>query len=92
MLGFYIIVLAILVGCLASKGNVRSALLYIPVAGLGAIAGAFIAFGDAPFLVDNGFLNPFLLSLLGSLIFVEALWVWKKKRQNNDYPPWKYYR
>lgn len=73
MLGVYIIILAIIVGGVASKSNARSAFLYIPAAGLGAITGAFIAFGDVPFLVDNGFLNPFILSLFGSLTFVAIL-------------------
>ncbi len=79
MLGFYIIILAIIVGGVASQGNARSAFLYIPAAGLGAIVGAFTAFGDVPFLVDNGFLSPFLLSLLGSLICVALLLAWKKR-------------
>jgi hypothetical protein len=78
MLGFHIIILAMLVGGIASKGNARSAFLYIPVAGLGAIIGAFIAFGNVPFLVDNGFLNPFLSSLFGSLIFVTVSRALKK--------------
>ncbi|MBI5353836.1 MAG: hypothetical protein HZB50_14430 [Chloroflexi bacterium] len=73
MLGFYIIILAIIVGGVASKGNARSAFLYIPVAGLGAIAGTFIGFGDASFIADNEFLSPLLLSLLGSLTSVAVL-------------------
>ncbi len=77
MLALYMIILAIIVGGVASLGNMRSALLYVPVAGLGALFGALIAFGDVPFLVEHAYLNPFILSLLGSVSLVAVVRLYK---------------
>ena len=59
MLALYVLVVGAVVGAIASRGNPRLALLYVPVAFLGALLGAFAAFGDAPFLLRYRFINPF---------------------------------
>ena len=70
MLALYVLVVGAVVGAIASRGNPRLALLYVPVAFLGALLGAVAGFGDAPFLLRYGFINPFTLALLGSALFV----------------------
>ena len=82
MLAIYLVVVAILVGGIASRGNARSAFLYIPVALLGAIVGAFSALGNSPIFISPSFMRfpaPILLSLLGSVAFTAIVWVWKKR-------------
>ena len=82
MLALYLVVVAILVGGIASRGNARSAFLYIPVALLGAIVGAFFALGDSPIFMSPIFMRfpaPFLLSLLCSVAFTAIVWVWQKR-------------
>jgi hypothetical protein len=79
VLAIYLLVIATAVGLIASRGNGRLALLYVPVALVGAFLGAFVAFGDAPFLLRNRMFNPFTLALLGSLALVFAAWLWRRR-------------
>ena len=83
MLAIYLLVIATAVGAIASRGNGRLALLYVPVALVGALIGAFVAFGDAPFLLRYPVFNPFTLALLGSVALVCGVWFWRSRRTTN---------
>ena len=80
MLALYILALMILVGWIASKRGIRRAYLYALVAGIGALAGAFAAFGDMPLPVQTRLPIPFVTSLIGALIFVGGLWLWRRNK------------
>ena len=77
MLAIYLLVIAVVVGAIASRQNWRLALLYVPVAFVGALLGAFVAFGDAPFLLRYRIFNPFTLASLGSIVLVSCVWIWR---------------
>jgi hypothetical protein len=83
MLAIYLLVIAAAVGAIASRGNGRLALLYVPVALAGALLGAFVAFGDVPFLLRYPAFNSFTLALLGSVAVVCGVWLWRRHRQTN---------
>ena len=83
MLAIYLLVIAAVVGTIVSRGNRRLALLYVPVALVGALLGAFVAFGDAPFLLRYHIFNPFTLALLGSVALVCGVWLWRRHRTTN---------
>ena len=83
MLAIYLLVISAAVGTIASRGNWRLALLYVPVAFFGALLGAFAAFGDAPFLLRYRIFNPFTLALLGSVALVCGAWLWRRSRTTN---------
>lgn len=80
MLAIYLLVIAGTVGTIASRGNWRLALLYVPVALIGALLGAFAAFGDAPFLLRSPIFNPFTLALIGSVALVCGVWFLRRLR------------
>lgn len=84
MLAIYLLVVAAAVGAIASRGNGRLALLYVPVALIGALLGAFVALGDSPFLLRYPVLNPFTLALLGSVALVCGAWLWRSRRERFD--------
>lgn len=79
MLALYLLVVAMIVGVIASQGNARSALLYVPVALFGALLGAFAAFGDVPFLIRYPLVNPFTLAFASSVGVVAAVKVCKRR-------------
>ncbi len=79
MLVLYLAVVALIIGIIASGGNARTALVYVPAALLGALIGAFAAFGDVPFLLRHPFLNPFTLALVGSIGGVAVVWIWQQR-------------
>lgn len=83
MLAIYLFVIAVVVGGIASGQNWRLVLLYVPVAFVGALLGAFISFGDAPLLLRYPILNQFTLSLLGSIALVLCSWIWRHRRTTN---------
>jgi len=83
VLAIYLFVIALAVGMIASRGNGRLALLYVPVALVGAFLGAFAAFGDAPFLLRYRIFNPFTLALLGAVVLVWGASVWQRHRTTN---------
>jgi len=80
VLAIYLLVIAVTVGTIASRGNWRLALLYVSVALVGALLGAFVAFGDAPFLLRYPIFNPFTLALLGSVTLVCGVWFLRRPR------------
>ena len=80
MLAINIVLIAVVVGIIASRGSPRLAILYVPVALIGALLGAFVAFGDAPFLLRYPIFNPFTLALLGSVVVVSGVWLWRRRR------------
>ena len=79
MLALYLLVVGVVVGAIASRGNLRLTLLYVPFATLGALLGAFAAFGDAPFLLHYRFIDPFTLALLGSAGLTWLVWLWRRR-------------
>ncbi len=83
MLATYLFLIAVAVGVIASKGNWRLALLYVPVALVGAFLGALVAFGDAPFLLRYPVVNPFTLAVLGSAALVCGVWLWRRRTMTN---------
>jgi len=83
VLASYLLVIATAVGMLASRGNLRLAMLYVPVSLAGALLGAFFAFGDAPFLLRYPIVNPFTLALLGSVVLVGGVWLWRSQRRTD---------
>ncbi|MDX1440224.1 MAG: hypothetical protein R3284_10005 [Rubricoccaceae bacterium] len=80
MLAVYLLLIAAAVGWIASRGNLRLALLYVPVALVGALLGAFVAFDDAPFLLRYPVFNSFTLALLGSVALVCGVQLWQRNR------------
>ena len=82
MLAIYVLVIAAVVGGIASKGNWRLLLLYVPLALVGALLGAFVAFGDVLFLARNRIFSPFTLAPLGSVALVWGAWLWRRSRTN----------
>jgi hypothetical protein len=80
MLAIYVVLIAAALGTIASKGNRRLALLYVPVAFVGALLGALLGMGDAQVLLRYPILNPFTLALFGSLALVCGAWLWQRSR------------
>jgi len=80
VLATYLIFIAVAVGMIASRGNLRLAMLYVPVALIGALTGALVALGDAPFLMQYPILNSFTLALLCSVVVVSGVWLWRRRR------------
>ena len=64
MLLFYLLVVGSTVGAIAAgKPGVRMA-VYVTIGVIGAFMGAFLAFGDAPFLMRYPLLNELTVSLV----------------------------
>ena len=80
MLAIYLLLIAVAVGMVASRGSPRLAMLYVPVALVGALLGAFVAFGDTPFLLRYPIFNPFTLALLCAVAVVSGVWLWRRQR------------
>lgn len=78
MLAVYLFVIAVAVGSIASRGQQRLALLYVPVALVGALLGAFVGFGDAPFLLRYPIFNSYTLALVGSVALVSSVRLWRR--------------
>jgi hypothetical protein len=83
VLAIYLLLIAVAVGMIASRGSPRLAMLYVPAALVGALFGAFVAFGDAPFLLRYPIFNPFTLALLCSVVVVSGVWLWRRQRTTN---------
>ena len=81
MLALYIVALMIIVGWAAPKLGIRSSYLYALAAGIGALVGAFAAFGDMLILVQTRLPIPYVTSLVGALIFVGVLWLWRGNKR-----------
>lgn len=81
MLAFYILALMMIFGWIASKLGVRSAYSYALAAGIGAVVGAFAAFGDMPIPIQQTRLPlPFVTGLIGALVFAGVLWLWRRNK------------
>jgi len=72
MLILFILVTGIVVGILPSlfKMDKVFSITNIAVGFVGALVGAFLGFGDAPFLLKYPFLNEITLMVAGSFLFV----------------------
>lgn len=79
MLLLYLVVVGTVIGIVGAGGHARAAMVYVPAALFGALAGAFATLGDAPFLLRHPLVNPFTLGLVGSAGVVAVVWVWQKR-------------
>ena len=85
----YILAVGFVVAAIAStvhnalneKTDTRGFGSYFVFSLIGAVVGAFLAFGDAPFLLRFPVLNPFTLSVVGSLVLTGIAVVVTTKRQ-----------
>lgn len=55
-------------------------MLYVPLGLVGALLGAFVAFGDAPYLLRYPIFNSFTLALLGSVALVFGARLWRSQK------------
>ena len=70
MLIIYILVVGIAVGYVASLRKTRfPSIIYIPIAFLGALIGAFLSFGDAPLYLKYPILNIWTIPAAFSIVF-----------------------
>ena len=73
MLLLYLLVVGSIVGAItASKPGVRM-VAYITIGVLGALIGAFLTFGDTPFLLRYPLLNPATASVIVSILLVTVV-------------------
>jgi hypothetical protein len=61
------------IGFVAARHASWKLLVYVPIGIAGALVGALLSFGDAPFLVRHPFLNPWTLSVTAAVLFVTVL-------------------
>ncbi len=78
MLLFYIILVGSIIGLTPSRRNNRKRFVYVPIGVVGAFIGAFLSFGDAPFLMSHPYLNPWTLASVVSTLLVTIAWVLEK--------------
>ena len=50
----------------------------MPIGLVGAFVGAFLSFGDAPFLMSRPYLNPWTVAIIVSTLLVTIAWVLEK--------------
>ena len=81
MLAVNIILFGTILGLLFSlwKKSVARSIIYILIGMAGAFLGAFLGFGDAPFMMQNPIFNTMVLLLLGSLILLTVVMLIDKK-------------
>ena len=75
---FYIILVGSIVGIISSRHSNRKRFVYVPIGLVGAFVGAFLSFGDAPFLMRHPYLNPWTLAIIVSTLLVSIAWVLEK--------------
>ena len=78
MLLFYIILIGSIIGLTASRQSNRKRFVYVPIGVVGAFVGAFLSFGDAPFLMSHPYLNPWTVAIIVSALLVTIAWVLEK--------------
>ena len=61
------------IGFVAARHVTWKVLVYVPVGIGGALVGAFLTFGDAPFLMRHPSLNPWTSSVTGAVLLVTLL-------------------
>ena len=79
MLAFYLLAVGAIVGMLASRKPGSSRLGYVATGIVGAFIGAFLTFGDVPFLLRHPSLNPLTVSIATSVLLVTVVRVIAKK-------------
>ena len=77
MLLFYIILVGSIIGIIPSRHK-RKRFVYVPIGVVGALVGAFLSFGDAPFLMSRPYLNPWTLAIIVSTLLVTIAWLLEK--------------
>lgn len=85
MLLFYLLVVGSTVGAIAAgKPGVRMA-VYVTIGVIGAFMGAFLAFGDAPFLMRYPLLNELTVSLIMSVLLVTVARALERKVRRTEF-------
>ena len=75
---FYIILVGSIIGLTASRQSKRKRFIYVPIALVGAFVGAFLSFGDAPFLMSRPYLTPWTVAIIASALLVTIARVLEK--------------
>ena len=78
MLIFYIILIGSIIGLTPSRQSKHKRFVYVPIGIAGALVGAFLSFGDAPFLMNHPYLNPWTVAIIVSTLLVTTAWVLEK--------------
>ena len=78
MLLFYIILIGSIIGLALSRQSKHKSFVYVPIGVFGAFVGAFLSFGDAPFLMNHPYLNPWTVAIIVSTLAVTIAWVLEK--------------
>ena len=78
MILFYIILVGSIIGLTPSGQSNRKRFVYVPIGVVGAFIGAFLSFGDAPFLMNHPYLNPWTVAIIVSTLLVTIAWVLEK--------------
>ncbi len=71
----HVLVAGAAIGIVAARRLSWKVAVYVPVGIVGALVGALLSFGDAPFLMRYPYLNPWTLSVLGAVLLVTVLGV-----------------
>ena len=67
----YLVIVGVVAGSVGTIQRMgRRTLVYIGIAVIGALGGAFLAFGDAPILMKYPILNERTTSVLGAVVVV----------------------
>lgn len=75
----YLLAIGVIVGVLASPKPRASRLGYVATGIVGAFIGAFLTFGDVPFLLRHPILNPFTVSVIAAVLLVGLVRVIARK-------------
>ena len=78
MILFYIILVGSIIGLIPSRQSNGKRFVYVPISVVGALVGALLSFGDAPFLMNHPYLNPWTLAIIISTLLVTIAWVLEK--------------
>ena len=78
MILFYIILVGSIIGLTPSGQSKRKRFVYVPIGIVGAFVGAFLSFGDAPFLINHPYLNPWTVAIIVSTLLVTIAWALEK--------------
>ena len=71
----HVLVAGAAIGIVAARHLSWKVAVYLPVGVVGALVGALLSFGDAPFLMRRPYLNLWTLSVLGAIFLVTVLGV-----------------
>lgn len=72
-IGLHVLVAGGAIGLVAARRLSWKLVFYIPVGVAGALVGAMLSFGDAPFLMRHPSLNPWTLSVMAAVLATTAV-------------------